>query len=381
MLNYETTKDNKNGCYPFNYYPFLDGFRGVAILAVMSAHAQNFFHAKDFSGLLFKFLVLVGPLGHLGVDMFFVISGFLITGILIRNYRDPIDVRRFYVRRIFKIIPPYASLILMTMLMVPFDEAGKWNIGHLGPYVLFTQNYAPYVVTPLAHTWSLSIEEHFYLIFPLIVAAIFCLAKSEDSRRRCILGLGLAIMAFTILFRDILHDTRFFIFSNLGPDFTQTTLFRADALMFGCVLRVMEPYYAHGMDKVWRVLSPVLLLCGLIIYYYFSQNLDQNGFIICRAKFIFSYIAPGLLLLGIYRGGRWLRRVFENNVLRWVGKNSYGIYLWHYVLITLLASSLMLYLRPTLAVVAFYVLSMIAGWLSTITVERYALKLRHRLCP
>jgi len=85
------------------YYPFLDGFRAFAILAVLIAHVCNFFNTPSMQGPIYRFITYWGPLGHLGVDVFFVISGFLITGVLIRDYGQGIAVGRFYIRRFFKI--------------------------------------------------------------------------------------------------------------------------------------------------------------------------------------------------------------------------------------------------------------------------------------
>ncbi len=153
------------------HYPFIDGFRGIALLAVLLHHVYYFFGLYD-SHIYPLFITQIAATGCFGVDMFFVISGFLITGILIDSYDKDILLKRFLIRRAFKIIPQYVLCVLFglwTMYTLQdcdlkileslkvTDTSGHFQIKFLWEHLLFLQNYVPAVPT-LGHTWSLAVE-------------------------------------------------------------------------------------------------------------------------------------------------------------------------------------------------------------------------------
>src|SRR5262249_4475877 len=174
----------------------LDGLRGLAIALVVFYHTTNYAMARS---AFDRALTVLPSLGWSGVDLFFVLSGFLITGILLRARQSPTYFRSFYARRVLRIFPLYYAVLVLLLLIVPrigvlspFD--GFWNAGASRQgfwYWLYLSNLKVALAGAWQHrvldiTWSLAIEEHFYLLWPLAV-------------RRCSERTLLAICAVTAL--------------------------------------------------------------------------------------------------------------------------------------------------------------------------------------
>src|ERR1700750_2044000 len=156
----------------FQYVPTLDGWRALSVLSVIFFHSLH--NGVPPTGILHRIAVH----GHLGVDMFFAISGFLICGKLLNelNETNSISLSRFYLRRFFRIIPPLWTYLSVLALLTAagWVSISRWGFGSS---VLFVRNYFPcYDWTVLgpytAHFWSLAVEEHFYLLCPLAMLLI-----------------------------------------------------------------------------------------------------------------------------------------------------------------------------------------------------------------
>ena len=180
-----------------DYYPFLDGFRAVAILWVMLHHALAFMPDLHKAGLAGKVIGRIGEIGFFGVDIFFVISGFLITGLLIGDLKGDIRLKRFYTRRFFKIVPHYLLIVVVGLLVLPLiapDE--KVAPLNLASYLFFFQNYVPPIAS-LAHFWSIAIEEHFYLGYALLLALI-CRLTANIKTRYIVLAIALVALVVAV---------------------------------------------------------------------------------------------------------------------------------------------------------------------------------------
>jgi peptidoglycan/LPS O-acetylase OafA/YrhL len=181
------------------HYKPLDGLRGVAILLVFVFHVNGI--ADHLRASWFGVVLLLGASwGWMGVDLFFVLSGFLITGILIRSLNGPRYFRNFYIRRALRIFPLFYGVLLLLVVLTPFLHL-EWRLGHIS-YLFYCQNIAMEfspdlrVLPPaihLEHFWSLAVEEQYYMIWPMIVWLV-----RKESR---IMKLCFAMIACGILLR------------------------------------------------------------------------------------------------------------------------------------------------------------------------------------
>jgi hypothetical protein len=154
------------------YLPTLDGWRAVAVIGVILFHGRSGFFAED--SLLYR----ICDHGILGVDVFFAISGFLICGLLLKEYEDDGDIslRRFYLRRCFRILPPY-YVAMAIFCVVSLLGVITLNNADLPSCLLFYRNYMPLGTDErggfyTAHFWTLAMEEHFYLIWPMLLLVV-----------------------------------------------------------------------------------------------------------------------------------------------------------------------------------------------------------------
>ena len=365
-------------------------FRAFAVSWVVLYHINVFFDLGPLLGKFFPIFFKISDPGELGVDLFFVLSGFLISGLLLPDLDSHIRVKRFYGRRFFKIIPQYlvATLIglLISHAMSPFNVIYRqvgWGYEGLTyfhshnpqadvlSHFLFYQNFAQRVGI-LSHTWSLAIEEHFYFLFPLLLAAICRITPQLKWRRAILFGVLVAFLASITLVRAYYVNAegiraRPFIFN------------RYDAIAFGCLLRLLEPEFQRIPDSAWRPLSIAFLILGISIFLsYIVLGFNRMSL----AGYPRAYVASGLLILAFLRGEPWafLKVIMNNKTLIAVGKISYGLYLWHYIIaypfhqwsfVLGVPTSVALYLGAVLA----------AGLLSTNVIEKYFLDLRARALP
>jgi len=350
----------------------MDTFRGIAVIWVLLAHLDYFFNMKVVLGPVFSFFKIFAEVGYLGVDMFFVISGFLITGILIEDYDKEIRIKRFYTRRAFKILPQYFLAIFLVCAYILFASASDPNVikihdnslKGIWSYFLFLQNFfEPLPI--LAHTWSLAIEEHFYLFYPCLIFVIFASTK-DPSRRKTALIISLIILILAVNVYRMLYRAPI----DAAYITHQTTFYRIDALMFGCIIKLVEPSLNKLKFSPWRPVTYLLL--GIVMYYYLLYSGARHYVLL---TFPISYLAPGgFLLAGLCGFGRH----FNSRSLQYIGKHSYGIYLWHFILGVVLAPYFNTF-PETYSVIAYIALSIGVGVLSTLTLEKFFLNLRENV--
>lgn len=304
------------------HLPALDGVRGLAIVLVLISHLMLF---NDKTGSRFgDSLAALRGLGWTGVDLFFVLSGFLITGILYDTLNDPHYFRSFYMRRFLRIFPLYYGFLLFMILL------GHWTHVHWGgrQYVLltYTQNttlwfpvtdFHPGVWADLDHFWSLAVEEQFYLFWPLLVFLV--------RGRRGLIALALALSGCALLLRITmyLHGASPLTIFMLTPC-------RMDSLLLGgCAALVLR---GNSGWIPYRWLMPIVFASVAIIGAYTLVNVGHDmraGFF--GATFGYLVIAIGCvaLLLASIDPASLAHRIFSRQFLRTLGKYSYGIYVLH----------------------------------------------------
>ena len=312
------------------YRPDIDGLRAVAVIAV----------------ILFHLNAAWLPGGFLGVDIFFVISGYLIGGILYRELSTgTFSLKRFYLRRMRRILPAFFAVVVFTLivgaqLMVPGSDewntarsSAKWSVFFGGNFfsALNTDYFAPTVeVQPLNHLWSLAVEEQFYFIYPLILWAIMGIIKrilppASSSLTRCVnvVLTALAIASFALAFLPIsLHGTA------LVPYYLPHLRF--GELLIGAILAVavaqgnLQP---SAKTATFVGSLSILVLIACLVLPFPNTTPWFPGF---------AAALPCIASAGIiYAGARpyWFASALSHRAVVFVGKISYSLYLWHWPLL------------------------------------------------
>lgn len=339
-----------------NHIPVLDGVRGLAILLVLGVHfCQSFLHQVN------PKLLKIAILGQTGVDLFFVLSGFLITGILLDSKGTSHWLRNFFVRRMLRIVPLY-YLALIVIYFV-------WPALHLGSWVPWTQSLwywaysqdIPWTLHPdfsgPNHFWSLAVEQHFYLIWPFLVLGL---------SRRNLLRAVVAAIAISLLSRVLLdhYDPYYF------------TLARLDSLSMGAAVAILarQPG-ANGLVRMlpWAKRALIAVVVAGAI-----GALLPPSFIpltrVLRNTLIAAFYASALVLILENRIGP-IKRVLSTQLMRSTGKYSYAMYIFHPFLFTwLITHGWMAYNAWSLPL--GIVITYLAGWISWQLIEKPILNLK-----
>ncbi|MEO8364716.1 MAG: acyltransferase [Pseudoxanthomonas sp.] len=301
------------------HLPALDGLRGVAILLVL-------LHAFDVFGPAPAVAHLAGivlDVGWIGVQLFFVLSGFLITGILLDTRSSTGWYRRFFVRRILRIFPLYFGVLAIAFLILPGLVALPPGHGlHQAWLWTFTENYtAPFNGGEKAfpHFWSLCVEEQFYLIWPLVIALF---ARS-----------GTIVFSTALVFIAI--AARVFVRQHFGDptgiDATYVfTPCRMDALAMGAMAAAL----VRGERAArWIASRPPGLLAwsgaGIVIAGLLYGRLQRTGVQMQGAGYTVIALGFAVALIGVLRTDHLCARMLQQPALRRVGKYSYGMYVFH----------------------------------------------------
>jgi peptidoglycan/LPS O-acetylase OafA/YrhL len=296
--------------------PTLDGWRAVAISAVIVSH--GFLLGEGASKAERAISYAAEHLGGLGVSLFFSISGYLITTLLLIESQDTgrISLRGFFLRRAFRILPP-AFLYLLTLVVL----GTPLKTGELSSAAFFYSNYWADRSWYTQHFWSLSVEEHFYLAWPAMLASL--------GAKRAATGAA-ALIAATILWRpwSLAHIT-------LPFPALQRTDMRLDAFLFagltaivlhktrggGAVQIFAMKFAVKTVSSPWLRPSASALLLGMWAW-------STAGSAPATAALAQSALFPLLIVSVIRSPESAIHRILESAPLRWIGRISYGMYLW-----------------------------------------------------
>jgi peptidoglycan/LPS O-acetylase OafA/YrhL len=297
------------------HVPALDGLRGVAILLVVTHHQLIPF---SFSG------------GFLGVDLFFVLSGFLITTLLLKEFdaTNSISLKDFYLRRALR-LGPALLVYLIACLIVTYalhpEELGR-EFRLVGYALAYATNWRmafgwDLSLDPTAIIWSLSIEEQFYLVWPLLLLISLALGL---KRRHIAIGLGVVITLIT-LHRYQLWSTN----AELNRLYYGTDT-RADAPLMGCLLALVPmAAWSTAKQKVLKV-AAIGAACALV---YLIGTVKYTDVFLYQWGYTFIAALAGIVTWTAGTQQSRLVNILEWRPLRWFGKISYALYLWHWLLL------------------------------------------------
>jgi peptidoglycan/LPS O-acetylase OafA/YrhL len=293
----------------------LDGLRGVAVLAVLTYHGSPWFC----------------PAGWIGVDVFFVLSGFLITTLLVaeRSRTGRVALRAFYGRRARRLLPAMLVAVAFGVLVAshwPNSAADTYRqalatMFDVGNWGLVT---AGHVSLPLAHTWSLGVEEQFYIVWPLALVLMLRMRR----------GLGAAFVLASCGALASLADR---LVADPANEFYRTDT-HADGLLLGCALAIALA--AGWTDRIGdRLLGAGALIGGavLALLTIWAVLPDwQHATVWQGIEETVVALAAAAVILAAYRGSR-ATALLGNRALVWVGRRSYGLYLYHWIVMVQVA--------------------------------------------
>ena len=268
----------------------LDVLRCVAILLVLFHHSAV--------------LPSISQMGYVGVDMFFVLSSLLISGLLYREYqkRGAISFKRFFIRRGLKIYPAFYVMLLVTFIVqLTAGKLSGW--GAYAREILFVQNYKPAI---WLHCWSLGVEEHFYILLPILLLLLIRFSSNSSNPFRAIprTFLVVAVMCFALRAATV-HFTP--PASYYGDTIAMPTHLRIDELFFGVSLGYFYSFHRERVDNFMRP-TPNRLLIGLA-----TIVLLSTCFIFPGTSRFYVVFGPTFLYLGF--GGLLLLSLYVRDVL------------------------------------------------------------------
>jgi peptidoglycan/LPS O-acetylase OafA/YrhL len=297
------------------YMPELETVRGIACLSVLFLHAFAWQYSGrlQFSRIPQLILKITQP-GNLGVNLFFVLSGFLITGILLDSKNNTAYYKPFYIRRALRILPPCYALLLVLFLFAQtrfsFVLAGFFYLANLTSFLGIPMAYGP--------LWSLAVEEHYYLVWPLAV-------RNLSSKFLFWIAVGLVVVS------PLLRGTAFYLGHPTGIDWY--TWYVSDGLAAGSILAiVLRGSFTRRNARVLCALLILFSLCTALIGAPYGILTRQR---ILGAAFQFTLIHmffAGFLLLVLLLGSSRYARWVNNRVLGFFGYISYGLYLYHFLI-------------------------------------------------
>jgi len=309
------------------YMPGLDGLRAIAVLAVIAYHLN----------------VQVVPGGLLGVTMFFVLSGYLITDILLKqlSQNKTLDLKTFFIRRTRRLLPALFLMVAIVSLWLLISDPNRFLSlkGDIGSALLYINNwwlifhevsyfesFGP--ASPFGHLWSLAVEEQFYLIWPFILLiAIRFSPKRGRLALWTLAGAAISAGAMVLLYEPGVDPSRVYY----GTDT------RAFGLLVGAALAIVWPSWKLSNTISLRsrlFLDGIGIIGFIVIVLMINQTGEYDSFLYRGGMVVFA-LATAVVVAALAHPASKLAQIIGNNALTWIGVRSYGIYLYHFPIIVL----------------------------------------------
>lgn len=302
------------------YLPYIDGARGIAIAIVVLSHAG---------------LGKIIP-GKFGVTLFFFISGYLITKLLLLELenKDQINLKNFYLRRLFRLYPALLGMISVSLLAASIMQCNLPLKDILAALFYFTNYYIGWFRDPstdcsriLDIIWSLSVEEHFYFFFPFLFRAF--LTNGKQKHKKAFLGVLFGLCIVALLARLELYTSHINDLSYVSGRVYFSSHTRMDSILWGCI----AAYLLFGLQS--KLYLQILhnrkyILLGFLLLF-LSVAIRNTAF---RETFLFTFQGLGLFLIIpsiSFQTNKLAITMLENRVLVFIGRISYSLYLFHWV--------------------------------------------------
>jgi peptidoglycan/LPS O-acetylase OafA/YrhL len=351
----------------------LDGLRGIAILLVLLLHLFPFYPLSYLTNL-----------GWTGVDLFFVLSGFLITGILYDSKHKKNYYRNFLAKRVLRIFPLYYLILIIFFFVDKFSGVSGFQYfpNSQVPFWTYTSNFIMAfgnlkpegIGVHISHFWSLAIEEQFYLFWP------FCILLFAN---RGIFLVCLLFIATSVVIKNVYPVYPFNYFFTLS---------RMEGLLFGALLAILIRVNKNVLQK-W---IPVLLVVSVIVVtsiILYTRDLGNGSELVMRFGYTFIDLMFCCILAYIFdkeKAGRIFSKLLSSPTLVFFGKYSYGLYVYHWIVYSILAATITSFVNGFLKAgfvssmviaVICLVLTITVSYASYHLIEKHFLKLKSRFEP
>lgn len=311
------------------YMPGLDGLRAIAVLGIIIYHLNK--------------QLLTG--GFLGVDTFFVISGYLITSLLLKEYDDTgiIKLKSFWIRRLKRLLPAVIVLLMVVgtaTLLLKSDNIIRVKHDIIAAifyvsnwwYIAKDVNYfEQFSFMPLKHLWSLAIEEQFYIFFPVILVTLLLTIKKRYKIGFIFWGVSIISLGLMMFIYSINGDHSRVYFG------TDT---RLQTLLLGVILAFLWPPFKLKNDPpkvVKYVIDSIGSLSFIVLILLFFIINDETNWIYDGGFYLISILTL-FIIASVVHPSTWIAKIFSNPVLVFIGKRSYSLYLWHFAVISFVHS-------------------------------------------
>jgi peptidoglycan/LPS O-acetylase OafA/YrhL len=296
-----------------------------------------FFHNFGFASYFY--------FGWLGVDLFFVLSGFLITEILLKTLYRKDYLKNFFLKRILRIFPLYYSVLIFSIFFLPSVSFLQDNLEY---YVnnqiwlwTFLQNWLfvfkePEKTNFLVHFWSLAVEEQFYLVWPFIILWV--------KRPKILLLVVSSFLVFVISMRIWLWFNHF----DLENYFNPYTFTRIDGICIGCILALTTSINFNFIRKYNTVIVLIVAILNFVFYFLNKANSYAFPYLPFFGYTSFAFLFALLIYEAVRGKSQWVNFIFTLPFLEFLGKISFGFYVFHWPIYLALFPSLVLYLNQSL---------------------------------
>ena len=371
--------------HPQRHIPVLDGIRGLAIIMVLIAHFTTILenYLKEFFPVAGPVFTKVALSGLMGVDLFFVLSGFLITGILLDTKDTNEFFKNFYARRFLRIFPLYYGVLFILFCILPkiitFDTAANEMADHQWWLWAYLTNFPGHpawdnsALFKLGHFWSLAVEEHFYFVWPFVVYFV----PNRLLKKICIFWVPFSIIAGVLSRVTDWEIARFLGWSTISF---------SGGLMLGayCALVAREE---NGLESLVPYAQKMISVFGVSFFVIAMVPRYMHLDLAIHYVSWFFFFSIIVLTVSSSRDGRgFLAKFFNLRIMRLFGKVSYGLYVYHFVVLPLLEK----YFQPeawshfigspVVVVVIFFIVTIgstfLISWTSWQLYEKQFLKLK-----